>query len=984
MRRITIRLLGSFEVTIDGAPVTGFAYAKVRALLAYLALESQSPHSRAALAALLWPEQPEAGARGSLSQALTTLRNALGDKSAEEPLLITDAQHVRLNPRSLVEVDVVELLAALKEGEAHAHRSWRTCAACSERLRRSLDLYRGGFLADIAIPDSAEFEEWAAMRREHLLQRALSGLARLVERDQWRGAYTDALGHARRLVALDPFQEGSYRALMRLLALNGEPAAAMAQYKQLQSFLAQELAAEPEEATAALFEQIRRGDTAELRSQPPPFTAPLPPTPLIGRGEELRAICGHVRDLEGRALTITGAGGMGKTRLAIEAAHELRYDFEDGIYLVELAALSDANLVVDAIARALGVKERAQQPLRESLREHMRDKHLLLVLDNFEHVVEAAPLVSELLAACPALSVLVTSRAPLMIRAERQFVLEPLNDAEAVRLFLQRAQAVGASLAADEDSATVYAAICQRLDRLPLAIELIAVRARTLTPQELLRQLDQPLLALANGPRDVSARHRSLRHAIQWSYDLLDAEEQRVFRALGVFAGGCTAEAAQAALGPALAVLPVLEALDRASLLQRQLVAGQTRFFLLETIREFAREQLAQRDEGLAVQERHGTYFARFAMAAYRELLRPEAPRWRVWVAAEQENLRAAFRWALERHQYESALEIATGVWRFHWMDGSLREGLERLETALAYRERAPLELQCHALRAAGTLAGNLNEYPRARRWLEAAVEVGWRLGDPAALQPGLTNLGSTLLRQGLLEDARVHLEVSLSLAQRQEDPSVAKFPLGLLAGLHLRLGEFAQAQALSEEGLRLNQVIQDPEGTADAMRTLAMIFHAQGELARAQQLAEQALTMHGSLNHRPGMGTDYALLGAIAHSQGEYATALAFYQQCLGLWRDRESTMQSALVFDGVGRTLGSMGEPARAATLLSAAAAIRERASVQLTAREQALCDESIGVCRAALSEQACNAAWALGRELTLAQAVELALKPVSHPVA
>ncbi len=978
MRRIAICLLGPFEVTIDGELVTRFEYAKVRALLAYLAVESYRPHTRAHLATLLWPDQPDRTARGSLSQALTILRNVLGDKTADRPVLLTDAQTVQLDPGGAIEIDVTQFLALLRASDAHVHHSWRTCTPCSDRLRQALGLYRGNFLADFYISDSAVFEEWASLQREHLLQRALSALERLTEQAQWRGAYMEAITYAQRQVALEPLLEVNQRVLMRLLALNGERTAALAHYKQLQNMLAQELGAEPEEATTALFDQIRRGDMAGLQSPQTPFVVPVPPTPLVGRTEELQVICARLRDMNVRALTITGTGGIGKTRLAIEAAHTLRYDFEDGMYFVELASLNDAALVADAVAQVLGVKERPRQSISETLRGHLRSKHLLLVLDNFEHVVKAAPLVSELLAACPALTVLVTSRAPLNIRAEQQFTLEPLADTDAVQLFVQRAQAVGAGLAANGANTTVYSAICRRLDRLPLAIELIAVRARTLSPIELLRQLDRPLQALVRGPRDVPARHQALRNAIQWSYDLLDSEEQRVFMSLGVFAGGWSAEAAHAVLGESSSVLPVLDALHEASLLQ-QTVADETRFLMLETIREFALEQLNMCGEVEAAQQYHAEYYARFSMAAYVELVRADAPRWRARVAAEQDNLRAAFRWALSHQAHETALRIATGVWRFHWMSGLLREGLERLEMALAYRDQAPWDLQSNALRAAGTLAIGLSDYTCARHWLEAAVEAGRRLDDPRTLQPALTNLGYALLEQGELEAARIHLEESLSLARRAEDPNVVKFPLGMLASLHVRLGNYAQAQAVCEESLRINQACQDPEGTADSLRAMAMIVKGQGDPLRARQLGEEALTLHRSLDHQLGMGLDYALLGDIAREQGDYAAALEYYQQCLSLWRDRENTVNSAFVLDGIAQTLSRIGDPSRGATLMGAALAIREPANVKLTANEQASLDETMLACRVALGEAAFAAAWAEGRVLTLAQAISLALKRV-----
>jgi predicted ATPase len=700
----------------------------------------------------------------------------------------------------------------------------------------------------------------------------------------------------------------------------------------------------------------------------------------VNRVGELRAICALLRDVQVRAVTITGTGGIGKTRFALEVAHALRYDFEDGVYVVELAPLSDAALVAGAIAQALGVKERHGQSIAATLRDYVRTKHLLLVLDNFEHVLAAARLVSDLLATSSALTVLVTSRAALNIRAEQQLTLEPLSDVDAVQLFLQRARAGGAALAANEADTAIYAAICQRLDRLPLAIELIAVRARALTPRELLRQFERPLQALVRGPRDLPARHQALRNAIQWSYDLLDAEEQHVFRSLGVFAGGCTAEAAQALLGPAVAALPVLESLHAASLLQQQVVADETRLVMLETIREFALEQLAARGSAEAAGDCHTKYYAGFAMAADAELLRADAPRWRARVAAEQDNLRAAFRWALDRQDYTTALRIATGIWRFHWMAGRLHEGLERLEAALAYREHAPWDVQANALRAAGTLAGGLSDFAGARQWLEAAVQLGRRVGDARILQKALMSLGYTLYLQGDLETAQPQLEESSALARRAEDLNALKFPLGILSGVHLGLGNYAQALAMSEECLRINQECQDPEGTANALRTLAAIADAQGDAPRAQALCDEALALHVSLNHQLGMGLDYALLGDISRAQGDHTGALEHYHRCLGLWRERENSVNCAHVLDAIAGMLGDGVDPALGAMLMAAATAIRSRAGAMLTAREQARVAASLQACRASMGDIAFADAWAAGGALTPRQAIDLALRPLA----
>jgi tetratricopeptide (TPR) repeat protein len=482
----------------------------------------------------------------------------------------------------------------------------------------------------------------------------------------------------------------------------------------------------------------------------------------------------------------------------------------------------------------------------------------------------------------------------------------------------------------------------------------------------------------------VPARHQALRNAIQWSYDLLDSEEQRVFMSLGVFNGGCTAEAAQAVLGESIAVLPVLERLHQASLLQQQTVADETRFLMLETIREFALEQLLMRGEPEAAGERHMEYYARFSMTVYVELLRPEAPRWRARVGPEQDNIRAAFRWAMEHQAYTTALRIATGVWRFHWMAGLFREGLERLRAALAYREQAPWDVQANALRAAGTLAGGLNDFACARQWLEAAVQVGRRLDNVHMIQQGLTNLGYALIQQGELEAALLHLEEAITLARQTAEPNVVKFPLGILAGLHRRLGNYAQAQAMSEECLRINQARQDPEGTADALWTLGRIVNDQGDTLRAQQLGQEALALHRSLNHLFGMGLDYALLGDISRTQGDYAKALAHYHHSLSLWRNIENSSNSAMVLDSIAQILNYQGGSALGATLIGAAAVIRERVSVKLAVNEQASRDTTIRACQVALGETAFVAAWTAGRRLTLGQAIDLALKPLAPAAA
>jgi predicted ATPase/DNA-binding SARP family transcriptional activator len=917
MTRIRIRLLGPFEVTIDDVQVTTFAYAKVRALLAYLAVERQQLHTRAELAALLWPDTSEQAARASLSQALATLRNAFDDKHAEQPLLLADTQHIQLNPASVIEVDVAQFVAILRTADAHAHHSWRTCSSCAERMQLALDLFRGDFLADLPIPDSAVFEEWASLRREHLRQRALSVLERLAERAQWRGTYTQALTFAERMVALEPLLEMHQRTYMRLLALNGELIAALAQYRQLQAMLSQELAAEPDEATTALFGQIRRGDIAGLQPTPAPFDVPMPPTPLVSRAAEVQAICDRLRARNVCCVTITGTGGIGKTRLAIETAYALRYDFEDGIYFVELAALNDATLVAHAIAQALGVNERSGRSIGATLRDHVRAKHLLLVLDNFEHVIAAAPLVSELLAASSGLTVLATSRAALNIRAEQQVTLEPLADTDAVQLFIQRAQAVGAALSADDAHTAVYSAICQRLDRLPLAIELIAVRARTLAPLELLRQLERPLQALVLGPRDVPARHQALRNAIQWSYDLLNPEEQHAFMRLGVFAGGCTAPAVQAVLGESIAALPVLEVLHQASLLRQQTVDGETRFLMLETIREFALEQLAAQEDGvgihspdwvaegiangaqhssptdsaigarrLSIQQRHAAFFLALLEQAMPELSGSQRMQWAQRLKTELANLRVALQTLIAAQDAPNALRFVALLW-YYWLDqGYLNEGRDWIDHALALAntsDAGTIGMAHHeALLGAAFMAFVQDDYAAARRRYKELLALAQISGQQIYTAKALDGLGTLVQCNGHLDEAGDLLNRSIEASRAVGDLRGEHWTLFNLAFVRAQQGEIDTARALFEQAVAFNRSDAHAFRLGNVLAYYAYTLAHQGDDTDARPPAEEALAI-GIREEQPWMQQIALLaLGLLAFKHHELGAARELFEGAL------------------------------------------------------------------------------------------------------
>ncbi len=512
MNAISIGVLGPLRVSVDGAPVSGFEYTKVRALLAYLAVGAGRDHPRAVLCTLLWPDLPEKTARRNLTQALSGLRRALVAAGAEQALTTT-SEAVRLEAGPGLRVDALRFEALVDEAEAHAHRGWHTCHACGERLREAAALYEGDFLSQLYVADSTEFEEWALGWRERLRQRMMTALERLARAAEWRGQWAAAAALARRQVELDGLNEAGHREVMRLLALDGQQAAAEAQFDRLRRTLRDELHAAPDEATMRLQADIRGGAVERLRRYAaPPVEGPARPNALVGRQTDLQAVCALARDEAVRAITLTGTPGVGKTRLALEAAQALRFDFEDGVHFVELAPVGQADGVAGAIAATLGVNDKANQPLTARIVAGLRARHALLVLDNFEHVLEAAGLVGEVLAGAPGVKVLVTSRAPLRVRAEHQYPVAPLgladeadperaSQAEAVQLFVSRARAARPGFELTAENAAAVNAICERLNGLPLAIELIAARARTHEPRELLRQLGQGLEALALGAR---------------------------------------------------------------------------------------------------------------------------------------------------------------------------------------------------------------------------------------------------------------------------------------------------------------------------------------------------------------------------------------------------------------------------------------------------------------------------------------------------
>jgi predicted ATPase/DNA-binding CsgD family transcriptional regulator/Tfp pilus assembly protein PilF len=807
---------------------------------------------------------------------------------------------------------------------------------------------------------------------------------------------------------------------------------------------------------------------------------PLPPSPLIGRETERATLAAWLGG-EARLVTLVGPPGVGKTLLAQHLAHDLAAQFADGAVFVALDAIRDPALVPSAVARALGVREAAGRSLAAAVRDHLAGRHLLLVLDNFEQVVEAAAFVAELLASCPRLSVLATSRTPLRLRPEQQFLLEPLAVPEgagrgnepaqwatgaatspadslqslqgllesrepsparreglatpdslrgyaAVDLFVERARAVRPDFALTTENAADVLAICAALDGLPLALELAAARVNLLSPHEIIERLTHRLALLTRGHRDQPERHRSLRAAIAWSYELLAEDEQRIFRQLGVFAGGATLDAIEAITaidapgdapprpsGPSL-VIDLVSALADQSLVRRTDDRdGTSRYRMLETIREYAGESLELSGEAAAVRRNFAAWCHGLADVAGRRLGGPDQAVWLDRLDQEHDNLRLALDWATTQGQAALALELGVALRGFWEVRGHLSEGRRRLERALATGAGAGATLRADALRAAGTLARAQGDVPAARDLLSRSLSLSRDLDDPARTARLLSDLGDVAALQGdfpaaealyeevlalcrALGDDRGAMAVlrnygivmlergdhaaagrmyeeSLALARAAGDRRATARVLNNLAVLAFHTGDTDQVEGHFREALAIYRELGDPANIASVLINLGAIAKERGEWAEARQLSLQALELLRPIGSRAGIGIVLQNLGDIARDSGSPDEAHRWYAECLTVKHEMGDRTGLFKVFNAIAVAVALAGDHERAARLFGVSDALRDAIGAALPAHELPMHERAIEAARSALGDGGFLAAWLDGRELALDDALALA---------
>ncbi len=698
-----------------------------------------------------------------------------------------------------------------------------------------------------------------------------------------------------------------------------------------------------------------------------------------------------IRRTEVRLVTLTGPGGVGKTRLALQVATGLIEDFGD-VFFVPLSSILDSALVPPAIARVLGLKEAETQTLLERLKEYLQHRCILLVLDNFEQVLPAAPLISELLAACPALKVLVTSRAVLHLYGEHQFPVLPLTlpdlahlppldnlaQTPAVALCLQRMQSARPDFQLTEANARVLAEICTHLDGLPLAIELAAARIKMLSPQALLARMKYRLPLLTGGTQDLPTRQQTLRNTLEWSYSLLNSDEQRLFRRMAVFVGGCTLEALEAVCNRE--EVSALEILDRVgSLLDKSLLyqgaqgGGEPRFMMLATIREYALERLRESREEDAISDAHAAYYLTFAERSVLTLRGPEQDVWLKQLEAEHHNLRTALHWFVEHREAEGALRLSSALSWFWYLHGYLSEGFGWLERVLVLPGASGrTRYRAQALYSAGGLARFLGNFTLAHSHLEESLELWRELGDRQGCAYTLARLGTVLKLQGDLAVAQGLLEKSVALFREGGDKwglALALFGLGEVV---ISEGDLTSAHSWLQESLALWRDVGDTWGLALSLDGLGEVMRCQGDYEQAAKFYDESLAFFRHLDNKWRIAFLLHNLGHVAQAQGNYAGMAALFEESFVLFRELGHKGGIADCLAGLAAVAGVQGQQELAVQLFAAAQALFNTIGARLDPTDRAEYDRNLAAVRTQLDEPTFTVAWTQGQQMTWEQII------------
>jgi predicted ATPase/DNA-binding SARP family transcriptional activator len=1036
---LRIYLLGSFQVLAEDEPLKFSTLPKTLPLWAYLLL-NPAPIARDQLAALFWPASEPVDARSKLRRHLHDLRRALPPEEQGQPWLLADNSTIRWNAAAPAWLDVVEFEQA---------------AADPQRLARAVALYRGDLLPGL-------YDDWIFFYRERLRNRFLDALSHLVQQAHAQADYAQAIAYAQQILHHDPLREETVRTLMTLRHESGDRAGALQEYQRFAQRLRTELDVPPLLETSALYDAIARQTmaaaaqgtrnlpalpaspvapapaTLERAPLAPPHNLPAQLTTFIGRAAELAAVQQLLLGPSpARLLTLSGPGGSGKTRLALEVGARLSQldpsPFPGGVFVVWLATVQSADLVLPAVANTLNVTPSVGKTLLQSLQEYLRSRRLLLILDNLEHLTAAAPQLAELLVAAPGLQIIVTSRILLRIYGEQEYLVPSLalpddlarvqaGDAAryaAIALFVARSRAVNPNFVLNAQNAATVAAICTRLDGLPLAIELAAARSKLFSPEAILARLDHALTFLSDRNRTTADHRQTLRATLDWSFDLLAAPERQLLVQLALFAGGFTLEQAEAVCDPAVSgpVLDGIEALVNHSLLRQDEINGVIYFRLLATIREYANERLEADPNVESWRRRHAVAFLAFAASAGPKLRGPEQALWLGRIELAHANLRTVLAWALDHDEAEIALSLVTALADFWAKAGHLLEGRQWLARALALPASQPATtLRAAALNAAAQTELNYTDVDHTvpAAYFGESMAISRQIGSQATLAYATLGLAMTLHPTDS-EAAQAYLDESMVLFHNLGDRWGEARTLAVLAWHAIHRGDLTAAETLSGQSVAIYTALGDRWSIGYTLIIQAMTLHLeQHDYGRARTLYEQVLAIGEAAEEKVTIATalvnladlamvaaDYAatehfarralslfeelgelwqpprllrLLGICATARGDYDLATAQIHQSIRLNRKLDDGRAVIAGLVALAQIAHSRGQWQLAARQLAAADAATEQDGAQLLPADLAVRQRILAALHNERDVTGLAALWATGQQLTLDEAIAL----------
>jgi predicted ATPase/DNA-binding SARP family transcriptional activator len=964
------------------------------ALLTYLVIEVDHPHTRESLLGLLWPEHSTAAAQNNLRVTWAHLQKALGTSASDEQShLIGDRLTLRFNPLSDHGLDVAHFSTLIETCRLHPHPDPHDCAECAARLTQALELVRGEFMEEFSLGDCEQFEDWLLIQRQQLRVQVTSALEQLAEFHERASQLDEAERAIRRLLEYEPLRESAYRQLMRVLARTDRRNAALDVYETCRRVLATELGLAPAVETVTLAEQIRARAPFEANSS----QAVLPPvlTRFFGRQQESARLVDFLSRRTVRLVTLAGPGGVGKTRLAIEVAHRMAGVFAHDICFVELTGVTDEKSVDDAVAAALHLPTSSGRSSTGAILDYLRGKTMLLVLDNCEHLAKAcARLVQMLCHDAEGLTVLATSRIPLHIDEEHVVRLEPfaipaVNDTEhltvvdalrfdSVQLFTDRAAQSLLQFTLTDANVTAVVRICQQLDGIPLAIEIAAAQARALPIEAIAERLDQRFAWLNKRAGETASRQRTLHTLIDWSYGLLNAQARSLLLRLSVFAGGWTLEAAEAVSSPDEPCADLLAELVDHSLLVFGADVEHRRYGMHEIIRQFAREYLRGSDQEPNVLERHARYYAGLiSRAAENRTGQPFPERLQIAVN-DHDNLRQTFEWLLIYDREQAlALVAQLGTQLNFWeLGGFFQEGRRWLQRALEDTQGSVSVQRGHALLAAANLSSAITDFDYGLQCVQQAQQLFQQFGD----QRGI--IDAQLTYCGLAGLARKDTNIQTKAEDALRMAETISYTLGI-AKARWVLGSIAYDSDKLETAIQYHlpnvalwRELDSPFGLTGALTNLGVALLEIGEYVAARQAFEECRDIEQSLGYQRGVATDIHNLGETAYKMGEYATAREHFSESLRIRQHLGLPRGYPYSFELLAQVNEKEGRYDHAVQLLAAAETLRIRIGAPLAQVEQKHVTAVLVSARTQLGDLAYELAWSKGATLTTEQAIALAL--------